>query len=64
MIAPSRPADGDVSVEAGDDGGVDRGRHGDLREGQERGHGVRVHVGPVGVAQRPGKRYISRGSWI
>ena len=57
---PSRSADGDVAVEAGDDGGVDRGRHGDLRDREERGHGVRVHVSPVGVAQRPAKRQRER----
>ena len=55
---PSRTADGDVSVEAGDDGGVDGGRHGDLGEREEGGHSVRVHVRPVGVAQSPANRQI------
>ena len=53
---PSRAADGDVAVEARDDRRVDRGRHGDLRQRQQRRHRVRVDVGAVGVAQRPAGR--------
>ena len=57
---PSRAADGDVAVEARDDRRVDRGRHGDLRQRQQRRHRVRVDVGAVGVAQRPVARKESK----
>ena len=51
-----RSADGDVSVEAGDDGGVDGGRHGDLGQRQQRRNRVRVHVRPVRLAQSPASK--------
>ena len=55
-LSPSRAADCDVAVEARDDRRVDRGRHGDLRQRQQRRHRVWVDVGAVGVAQSPGER--------
>ena len=55
-MLPYRSADGDVSVEAGDDGGVDGGRHGDLGQRQQRGNRVRVHVRPVRLAQSPASK--------
>ncbi len=49
-----RPADGDVPVEAGDHGGVDGGRHRDLRHRQQQRNDPRVHVQAVPLGDRTG----------